>query len=252
MDLDTYLDHGEDDGKQAIVQFAARRSYRLRQPWYIEGLRIEIPPSRSSDYCNGRIDIELKRKRGKTRLRISVGRGSQSTKLAYELQSFLKDDRAFHAQCPPMCPKCGRPVPNLHARYCGRCGTKLISGSVEQPRPVAVQVRAAPPPLPSPPVSVPQARPLREPVVVERDPTPEPLAAIAKTETEAPIVEEPEDLPPVEAPRAEEVDPSGDAEVVPAIAEAEEDAIDPPEETPAEAEPEFPEEDRPRRALAED
>lgn len=231
MNLDTYLDHGEDEVKRAIVQFAARRSYRLREAWYLQGLRIELPTGKSSGERRGRIDIELRRKRGKTRLRITVGRGHQSTKLAYDLQSYLQDDRAYHAQCPPMCPKCGRPVPNLHARFCGRCGRKLITGEVEEPRPVAVQARAAPPP-------VPQVRPLPEPVVVERDPAPEPAAAIVQTE--APVVEKPE------------IAPAGN----------EKDAIDAPEEAPAEAEivaevefeaeSDHPDENRPRRALAED
>ncbi|MFQ5425399.1 MAG: hypothetical protein ACE5F9_15650, partial [Phycisphaerae bacterium] len=182
MDLDTYLDHGEEEVKQAIVQFAARRSYRLRQPWYLEGLRIELPPERSPDERRGRVDIELKRKRGKTRLRITVGRGSESTKLAYDLQSYLQDDRAYHAQCPPMCPKCGSPVANLHARFCGRCGRQLVASGVKESRPVASPARAAPPPVPSPPVSVAQAKPLPSPVVVERDPMPEPAAAIVKAE----------------------------------------------------------------------
>ena len=259
MDLDTYLDHSEGDVKQAIVQFAARHAYQLRQPWYIEGLRIEEPPSRSSDYSRGRIDIELKRKRGKTRLRISVGRGSQSTKLAYNLQSYLQDDRAYHAQCPPMCPKCGSPVANLHARYCGRCGRKLVTGVKEEP-PAATPVRAAPPPVPSVPVRVPIAAPSRSPVVVERDATPEPAAETVEAIVEAQVVEEPE----VEAAESSNVQPTPvqpeptastpAPDEVEAAAEAEQDAIDPPAEAiaEAEAEPDLRDENRPRQALAED
>jgi ribosomal protein S27AE len=253
MDLDTYLDHGAEEVKQAVVQFAARRSYRLRKPWYIEGLRIESPSEASGDDGDGRIDIELKRKRGKTRLRITVGRGSESTRLAYELQSYLQDDRAYHAQCPPMCPKCGRPIANLHARYCGRCGRKLVTGSVEAPPQVAAPARAAPPPVPSSPATLPRAVPSRAPIVVERETTPEPAAAKPEAELETPVVEAsgtasetPADSPTVEESEGREPD----------LAEPETDAPEPPEaaaaEAEAESEPDFHEENRPRRALAED
>ena len=252
MDLDTYLDHGHEDVKQAIVQFAARRSYRLRQPWYIDGLRIEMPPSRPAGDRAGRIDVELKRKRGKTRLRITVGRGSESTKLAYELQSYLQDDRAYHAQCPPMCLKCGSPVPNIQARYCGRCGGKLVTDGVEEPLPAAAPAKVSPPAMPSRPVSVPQARPMPTPVVVERDPIPQPAATF--TETTAPILEEPEITPAQSS--AVQPTPAQPERALPASPEAEEDAIDPPEQMPAEAEAEaesdLRDENRPRRALAED
>lgn len=263
MDLDTYLDHGTDEVKQAIVQFAARRSYRLRQPWYLEGLRIEMPPGQSSGDRRGRVDIELKRKRGKTRLRITVGRGSESAKLAYELQSYLQDDRAYHAQCPPMCPKCGRPVPNIHARYCGRCGRKLVTGNVEEPRPVAVQARAAPPPVPIPAPNViakPQPETQQSPTTVERD--------VEAAQVEAISVYEGEEMGVVEivssdadllAPGSGLVDMTTEdlghgAVIMPAITEAEEDSIDPPNESAVEAEEEsdLPDEDRPRQALAED
>lgn len=258
MDLDTYLEYGEEEVKQAVVQFAARRSYRLRQPWYIEGLRIESPSEHSDDDRDGRIDIELKRKRGKTRLRITVGRGTESTRLAYELQSYLQDDRAYQAQCPPMCPKCGRPISNLHARYCGRCGRKLVTGGVEEPRQVAAPAKVAPPPVPSAREFERQAAPPPAAIVVERDTTPEPVAAIVEDEdeVEAPIVEQPETA--VAETLAAPAAPTQPERVEPVPAEPEEVTIEPQEELPAEAEAEaesesdFHEDHRPRRALAEE
>jgi len=267
MNLDTYLDRNAEEVNQAIVQFAARRSYRVRQSWYLEGLRIEAPlrnapdPSKPStgaahnflatllpgiyDRRPSRIDVVLKRKRGRTRLTIRVGDPAKSIDLAYELQSYLQDDRAYDRRCPPMCPKCGSAVLNVQARYCGRCGQKLVAEeAVQSAAPVAMPPRPVPtvpepePMVASRPQAVPAPVPQAAPVVVERDVEPTVETAQPEAVTEPAMAQEEKIAdadPPMPTSEPEQSD--------------EETQLDEEEEV---AEPEPLEEDRPRRALAED
>lgn len=161
MALDFIIERNRQAVDTAIMQFAARRSYRLTQPWYLDGVRIEAtqapmhsaPSSNLTDKMAGiwtaltegdakcpRIDVEVRDKRTRTKLKISVSDHPESVKLAYELHVYLMDNRAFSDQCPARCPKCGSPVPNVVARYCGRCGSQLTGNSLD----------TAPPPIPIP------------------------------------------------------------------------------------------------------
>ncbi|MCG8405496.1 MAG: hypothetical protein MI923_09900 [Phycisphaerales bacterium] len=168
---------------EAMVQFAARRSYRLSKPWWIEGIRIEAPqigshqgghsPARGGFWASlfdipqiPRIEVHLKRRRGRARLKINVSNHPESIQLAYELHSYLLDDRAYDCQCPPICTKCGSPVRNVTARYCGRCGHQLVSEGVDHQLP-SMPERMASPPLASrrknvtvPPVTEPEPMPV--------------------------------------------------------------------------------------------
>ncbi len=194
--LDILIQRGKDDVHQAIMQFVARRSYRLSKPWYIEGIRIEAPdqththnPQRGfwaslSDMPQiPRVEIELKRRQRATRLKINISNHPESTKLAYELHSYLLDDRAYDHQCPAVCPKCAANVVNVIARYCGRCGQKLVeSGEDRRPQPIPKatpvrspprkrKARVAPPPIPVPVAADPIEPPLpaeSKPVIIER------------------------------------------------------------------------------------
>ncbi len=140
------------------MQFAARRGYRLSVPWYLEGVRIEVPaPATEANGKRGiwglmvgapappRIDVELKGRRRATRVKITLGDNPDSIKLAYELQAYLHNEQAYVTQSPPMCPKCGSTVPNPIARYCGRCG-HAFTADADTPRILR------PPPIPPPPV----------------------------------------------------------------------------------------------------
>lgn len=204
MELDVVVHRDADEVRTAILQFVARRSYRLRQPWYLEGMRIEIPPTKAASNSSTRsgtvwigpfdlgslalfhsapkpprIDVNLKRKRGKTKLKISLGSHPDSTKLAYELHTYLLNEKSYGCECPPMCPHCGNAVRTVVARYCCRCGRRLIASdrvekrSAESSRaksPAAMS--AALPLLPTAPPSpvAAEASPAVEPapVVIER------------------------------------------------------------------------------------
>ena len=277
MELDIVVHRNSEEVHQAIIQFAARRSYRLRQPWHIEGLRIEAPPaaisprpSRGGDMFGldlgnlefwdsgekpARIDVIIRRKSGKTRLKIGIGKNPESTKLAYELHSYLLDERSYDAACPPMCARCGTPVRNVLARYCGRCGQKLVMTEQDAPPAPAVRPKstkaavavAAPPSIRVPAVKLGEASSAFErPVVVERDAEP---AATTDQPIEETHAEPPEDdrsnaietRPDDETP--EEVEPAceEDDRIAGKVeAEVEDDEPDEAEESP------------PRRLLAED
>lgn len=178
---------------EAMVQFAARRSYRLSKPWWLEGIRIEAPKKatnhaevRSGFWASlffglpqsPRIDVNLKRKRGRARLKIDVSDHPKSIQLAYELHSYLLDDRSYDCQCPPICTKCGSPVRNVTARYCGRCGHQLVAADESLP-PVPERGSSPPPRTEAtvPPVIESEPAPVRKesnehrtaPVLVERD-----------------------------------------------------------------------------------
>ncbi len=144
--LEVFVKRDHEDVNQAVMQFVARRSYTLTKPWYLEGIRIETPLPKteaprgfwasafSESPANPRIDIELKRKRHGTRIKMSLGAHTDSIKLAYELQTWLQDDAAYNPQCPAVCFKCGSPVRNAIARYCGRCGQRFAAASVDEDR----------------------------------------------------------------------------------------------------------------------
>ncbi len=152
--IELSVERGPQEVQQAIVQFAARRSYRLTKPWWIEGIRIEAPQKarpHKNEAGRGtfwaslwdlpqapRIEVVVKRKRGTSRLNISVSNHPESIQLAYELHTYLLDGRSYDGQCPPICPRCGNPVRTVTARYCGRCGQRLVSGLPTSPMPLEV------------------------------------------------------------------------------------------------------------------
>ena len=55
-----------------------------------------------------------------TEKRFHFGENPESVQLAYALQGYLTEDRAYTCQSPPICPKCSSPVDNVTARFCGR------------------------------------------------------------------------------------------------------------------------------------
>lgn len=277
--LDILVQRGRDDVHRAIVQFAARRSYRLSKPWYIEGIRIEAPQRPLAGAGNRgfwaalsdapqvpRIEVELKRRNRKTRLKINVSNHPESTKLAYELHTYLLDDRAYDPECPAVCPGCGAAVVNVIARYCGRCGQKLVETDEDrrpQPIPRASPVqdtarRTETPPVRPPPIPAPAAtsqvdapEPVRaEPIRIERAAAPRAEAerdgpsAGAQRPREGDHATVDETRPPPEA------DPRSAAEV-----EDEPDSVAAtgPSPDPEDTEPPEEEEDaEPRRLLAEE
>ncbi|MBK8270004.1 MAG: hypothetical protein IPK83_17580 [Planctomycetes bacterium] len=144
--LEIFIQHSKEDVESAIVQFVARRSYRLTKPWYLEGLRIEAPQLDKDGYANRgfwagmfdspstpRIDVEPKRRRSGARVRIVIANTPESTRLAYELHAYLLDERSYERTIPPICPRCSSPIANITARYCGRCGHKLVVAAGDPP-----------------------------------------------------------------------------------------------------------------------
>lgn len=154
--IEVTIKRTKDDVREALVQFCSRRGYRLTEPWYLEGIRIEVPNRVRDDiHKRGfwatvmdtptmpRIDVDIKRKRGgAARLKITFGDHNESVRLAYELQAYLNDDRAYEAACPPICTSCGNNVPNPIARYCGRCGHRFVADAGD-----GVQPMLRPPPV---------------------------------------------------------------------------------------------------------
>ncbi len=143
--LEVFVQRKKEDVEPAIVQFVARRSYRLSRPWYLDGIRIEAHPD--SEGKGGfwsavldtptvaRIDLEVKRKRSGTRVRIVIANTPESTRLAYELHAYLLDPRSFDQKLPAICPRCSTPIINVTARFCGRCGTPLATDAIAPPAP---------------------------------------------------------------------------------------------------------------------
>ena len=149
MAIELTIDHSKSDAQEAITQFAARRRYQLSHPWYLDGLRIEdtsragenIPPKSESGHGfwaglaslfhvpapGPRVDIELKRRKGRTVVSLSLGGHHESVHLAYALRAYLSDDRAFTCECPPLCPACSALVRNVTANYCCQCGHLLAA-----------------------------------------------------------------------------------------------------------------------------
>ncbi len=172
--LEIFVQRPKEDVESAIVQFVARRSYRLSKPWYIDGLRIEAP-SDSPELKPGfwatmldspvvpRIDVETKRRRSGTRVRVNIANTPESTRLASELHSFLLDARSYDRRIPTLCPRCSSPVNNVTARFCGRCGFHL-TGDMQEPVPRSM----------IPPLAQVATRPT---VTIERDTAEPPSAA---------------------------------------------------------------------------
>lgn len=201
--LDVFVKRDLEEVNQAVMQFVARRSYSLTQPWYLEGLRIEIPLPKqegskgfwsafSESPANPRIDLELKRKRNGTRLKITIGSHAESIKLAYELQTYLQDDMAYSPMCPAVCFKCGNPVRNAVAKYCGRCGQRFVAATADDGRRSPITV--APAAQPARPTAYKPPPPV--PVSVERDPDVELEIdeELADSSSDAAVATEPETL----------------------------------------------------------
>ncbi|MBX3395697.1 MAG: zinc ribbon domain-containing protein [Phycisphaerae bacterium] len=142
--LEIFVQRPKEDVDSSLVQFAARRSYRISKPWYLDSIRIETPsPTHGASNVRRfwaamfdsplepRIDVETRRKRSGTRVRVVIANTPESTRLAYELHSFLLDDRSFDRNLPTICPRCSTPISNLTSRYCGRCGHKLVANGLE-------------------------------------------------------------------------------------------------------------------------
>ncbi|HWL94358.1 MAG TPA: hypothetical protein VNT79_12575 [Phycisphaerae bacterium] len=142
--LEIFIHRPKEDVETAIIQFVARRSYRLSKPWYLEGIRIESSLPTEKEPSGGfwasmfdvptppRVDVETKRRRSGTRARIVIANTPESTRLAYELHSFLLDEKSYDREIPTLCPRCSTPVLNVTARFCGRCGNRLVSYIAEQ------------------------------------------------------------------------------------------------------------------------
>lgn len=178
MALEFAIDRPKDVVRRAIFQFAARRAFRVSEPWYLDGLRVESasdaprrPADEPADVLSGMldaaaallrdrprnrvyVDVELRRKRGQTIVSLKFGDLGAGAALGSALQAFLHDDAVYDARCPVVCEHCTTPVVNVRANYCGRCGSPLRVGA--PPRPIAVSSTAAPvpvlPPLPVAPL----------------------------------------------------------------------------------------------------
>lgn len=180
MALEFAIDRPKDSVRRAIFQFAARRAFRVSEPWYLDGLRIESvsdaprrPADEPADTLSGMldaaaallrdrprnrtyVDVELRRKRGQTIVSLKFGDRGAGAALGSALEAFLRDHAVYDTRCPVVCECCTTPVVNVRASYCGRCGSPLRAGAA--PRPIAVSSSLAPasalPPLPvaSPPV----------------------------------------------------------------------------------------------------
>ncbi len=295
--IEIVIDRQRTEVHRAIVAFVAWRSYSMTNPWWIEGMRIEAPqlaewrlqaeniaarldhaiqsPHRRTWWASlldlpqvPRIELEVKRRRGRSVVKVKISDHPDSTKLAAELQTYLLSDRAYDAEGLSNCPACGAPITNVIARYCGRCGRQLVDTKAEVQRlsPAVAAVREPPESTfpewsPSPAAAATResataaAQPLAEP-----DEIVEPLddiqaaqdAGVAETpteagETEAPAARdeieedrdsldarEPDTKSPAAIGEGVEIEPPDDGPVHEAVAEADDDA------------------EPPRRALAEE
>lgn len=155
MAMEVTVDRRKAEVQGAILQFAARREYRLFNAWWLDGQRLETqdapesvrrrPTSARSRVVavfrrifdveqRPRIDIELKSRRGKTTVLMNIGSHRKSVHLAYELRSYLEDERGYLCECPPMCPRCSAVVRNMTACFCGRCGESLTAAETPRAR----------------------------------------------------------------------------------------------------------------------
>lgn len=156
MALKFNIDRSPSDVQAAMLQFAARRSYRLFTPWWIDGQRVEIPPPPESDRATRarmpllgrlfaglrtgldldgrpRVDVELKTRKNKTLVSMNLNSHERSVQLAHDLRSFLSEPRAYESECPALCPRCSAAVSNMSARYCGRCGLQFAEAKQRTP-----------------------------------------------------------------------------------------------------------------------
>ncbi|MCZ6681588.1 MAG: hypothetical protein O7B26_00285 [Planctomycetota bacterium] len=157
MAMEVTVDRKKSEVQGAILQFAARREYRLFNAWWLDGQRLETQdPLESARHRpttpvtrvvamfrrvfdvdqRPRIDIELKSRRGKTTVAMDIGSHRKSVQLAYELRSYLEDERAYSCECPPICHRCSSAVRNMTARYCGQCGESLTAAEATRSRTV--------------------------------------------------------------------------------------------------------------------
>ncbi len=125
MSLDVRISRPTDQVQAALVQFAARRGYRLSHPAHVDGVVIE----NASLTTPARIEAQIRSDGPAALVRLTFGDNPESVQLAYALQRYLADEKAYACECPPICPKCSTPVPNVAARYCGRCGAQLDEGA---------------------------------------------------------------------------------------------------------------------------
>ncbi len=124
MALEVALEWNRDAVGNAVVQFAARRGYRLRSSHSGNAWRIETEQSAGGGRPV-RVDVTLRWRLGRTILSGRTDGTAQSMQLFGELTSFLSDRRVYDGPPPAHCPQCGTAVANIRASYCGRCGAKL-------------------------------------------------------------------------------------------------------------------------------
>jgi len=125
MALEMKLSQEPDRVHAALIQFAARRGYRLSHPAHLDGCTIE----NASLPTPARVEVRVQARDGATVAALSFGDNPESVQLAYALQRYLADDKAYACECPPICPKCSTPVTNIVAKFCGRCGAQLDEGA---------------------------------------------------------------------------------------------------------------------------
>jgi len=124
MALEVALEWNRDAVGNAIVQFAARRGYRLRPSHSGNAWRVEAEESAGGGRPV-RVDVALHWRLGRTILSGRTDGTPRSMQLFGELSSFLSDRRVYDDPPPAHCPRCGVAVANIRACYCGRCGAKL-------------------------------------------------------------------------------------------------------------------------------
>ncbi len=126
MALEVAIEWNRDAVGGAVVQFAARRGYRLVPARGGNAWRIETRPEGAADGGEpARLDVTLHWRLGRTILAGRTDGTSRSMQLFGELTSFLSDRQVYESPPPAHCPQCGDAVSNIRASYCGRCGAKL-------------------------------------------------------------------------------------------------------------------------------
>ncbi|MEK6642551.1 MAG: hypothetical protein AABZ08_01470 [Planctomycetota bacterium] len=122
MPLDLAIPRSPSAVQSAVMQFAARRSLRLSQPGHIDGQCIED----ASLPTPARVEVLVRPDGVQSIVSLAFGDNPESVQLAYALQRYLADDRAYACECPPICPQCNATVANVTAKFCGRCGAGLV------------------------------------------------------------------------------------------------------------------------------
>lgn len=283
MAMEVTVDRRKSEVQGAILQFAARREYRIFNAWWLDGQRLETQDAPESSASarrrmtsainrvaavfrrvfdvdqRPRLDIELKTRRGKTTVAMAVGSHRKSVQLAYELRSYLEDERAYSCECPPICHHCSAAVRNMTARFCGRCGASLLAAGAAPARLIDQPADRDDPLETARPEELEASRNSIPAVVVEREDAPdEAIDSAAETESASPDIE-----PELKADPPEVVDTRASSELDESAirdegAELSEDNVDdtPPaidDDREHEVEEDLPREASPaRRALAED